>query len=180
MSEMIDQLEKIALEYINFETYIQYTKGETKQNQKDLDDVLAGKKSVEEIDLKTNSMNDLPSLTNQFKSNNKASLSTVNAHEDEDGSKFEEDRTWERNPYKTYDHDFTTYHVGQRKTSFLDAKKGVKRISNLIGKSRKAPFVLAEINGRHQEKVLNKIKTNPQQKHNKRGGQMNSGQINIE
>jgi len=49
-------------------------------------------------------MNDLPSLASQLKGNQKASLSKVNAYDDEQDSKYEEIYDMGKRLYTKYDH----------------------------------------------------------------------------
>ena len=73
--------------------------------------------------------------------------------------------------FTKYDHDFSTYHVGNR----LNQKK---RISPLVLKSRKAPFALAELSSRKIEKHLATI--NVQKAKTTHKPSVKSGQITIE
>ena len=61
-SEMIDSIEKIALQYCNFENYLDTTKNLSQQNRKDLEDILAGKKTIEDIEDVNDSTEHMPTL----------------------------------------------------------------------------------------------------------------------
>jgi len=50
ISEMIDELEAIAMNYLGFEKFLEMTKTQTLQDMKDIDDIMKGKKSVAELD----------------------------------------------------------------------------------------------------------------------------------
>lgn len=63
-SEMIDKIEKIALEYVKFETYLSSAKKGTNQDRQDQEDILTGKKTVDEIDARGTSMGVLPTMSN--------------------------------------------------------------------------------------------------------------------
>lgn len=60
-------------------------------------------------------------------------------------------------PMMTYDHsNKVTYHMGQYKHNKWDSKI-LKNRENLFGKSRKAPFTLAELHCKEQEKEIQKL-----------------------
>ena len=81
-----------------------------------------------------------------------SSVSTVAAnaaYEDENKEEPDEIQDFGKRLYTKYDHDFTTYHVGNRLN-----QEQAKRQSKLVLKSRKAPFALAELASRTLDKQL--------------------------
>ena len=66
-SEMIDSIEKIAIQYIGFENYLQITKNQTLQDRKDMEDVLSGRKKLEDFEYFSESMSTLPLASNNLK-----------------------------------------------------------------------------------------------------------------
>ena len=62
-SEMIDHIEKIAVEYLNHENFLAQTKSQNRKDWRDLNDLLSGKKSVEEVENETDSNDDMPAIT---------------------------------------------------------------------------------------------------------------------
>ena len=59
ISAMIDQIEKIAIDYVDFENFLDLTKTQTLKDLKDIEDILAGRKIEEPSD----SMDELPIIS---------------------------------------------------------------------------------------------------------------------
>ena len=64
-SEMIDQIEHIALEYVKFETYLCTAKKITIGDRQNMEEILAGKKSIDDLDSHDQSLSTLPLMPNQ-------------------------------------------------------------------------------------------------------------------
>ena len=71
------------MSYINFENFLQDAKIQTKNNQKDLDDILAGKKSAEDIEYHSDSMQDFPSVTKKIDKTSSMSIMAAAVYEEE-------------------------------------------------------------------------------------------------
>ena len=108
-----------------------------------MDDILAGKKSVEEIECMTDSMEELPAMATKKMNTKTSSMSTnlAAAYEDEEKDGIDEIYDFCKKLYTKYDHDFSTYHVGNR----LNRNQKPSSSSQMVAKSRKAPFSLAEL-----------------------------------
>ena len=100
----------------------------------------------------TDSMQEFPLVPTNKMNTKTSSVSTVAAnaaYEDENKEEPDEIQDFGKRLYTKYDHDFTTYHVGNRLN-----QEQAKRQSKLVLKSRKAPFALAELASRTLDKQL--------------------------
>ena len=61
-SEMIDHIEKIAIEFLNHESFLAHAKNQNRKDWRDLTDLLSGKKSVEEVENETDSEDEIPGI----------------------------------------------------------------------------------------------------------------------
>ena len=61
-SEMIDHIEKIALEFLNHESFLQDAKDQNRKDWCDLRDLLSGKRSVKEVENETDSEDERPGI----------------------------------------------------------------------------------------------------------------------
>ena len=163
-SELIDQIEDIALEYVGFENFLDITKTQCLKDRKDLSDILTGKKSAAEIENNQESMAILPQLTNSAKPKPVTSTLNYASCDSAEGTNAEE-KDMTKVPMRRYDHDANqTYHMGLYKAVKWDKKIAPKYFSPSHGSSRKAPFTLKQIRGRDQEKRLAQVRVENQLK----------------
>lgn len=97
-------------------------------------------------------MQEFPLVPTNKMNTKTSSMSTMvanAAYEDEKKDDIDEIQDFGKRLYTKYDHDFTTYHVGNRLN-----QEQAKRQSKLALKSRKAPFALAELASRTLDKQL--------------------------
>ena len=109
-SEMIDQIEKIASEYVKFESYLYSAKKMTHEDRQKVEDILAGKKTLEDLDSQGQSMANLPPMSNYKSSTNRAGSRLSDGNSDEKIKEESKEQIFL--PNNTYDHDSnTTYHL---------------------------------------------------------------------
>jgi len=159
ISEMIDKLEKIALEFVNYEHYLETARTRSLKDHRDLKDLQAGKKNttdLEEVNSQE-SISDLMAVSSKKRS--LASSSDMLVGDENEKVKVEEKYTC-KHPMNNYDHGNSTYHMGLYKASKWDPKVASNRVSPFGGRSRKAPFTLSELYCKDQKKAIDKIKVN--------------------
>jgi len=131
------------------------TKTQTLKDRKDLTDILSGKKAVEELEDNEESMPNLPTLS---KPKTKTSQLNYQSCDSQDSKNKEEQKDLTKVPMRRYDHDMETYHMGLYKAKKWDPKIAKKYFSPNASSGRKAPFTLAELRGRNEDKRISMIK----------------------
>jgi len=101
---MIDQIEKIAIDYVGFENFLDLTKTQTLKDLKDIEDILAGRKTEEPTD----STECLPTISTKRQSGAGSGYNSTEEKEKDN----ESDQNFIKGPTMRYNHDSGTYHMG--------------------------------------------------------------------
>jgi hypothetical protein len=160
ISEMIDKLEKIALEFVNYEHYLETARTRSQKEHKDLKDYDAGKKKTTDLEEEVNNYESVADLM-AVSSKRKSLGSSSDMLHDEDAKVKVEEKFNTKRPMNNYDHENSTYHMGLYVASKWDPKVANNRLSPFGGRSRKAPFTLSELHCKEQKKEIDKIKVKP-------------------
>ena len=147
---MIDSIEKVALDFVGFENFIDLTKTQTLKDLKEIEEVLKGRR----VETPEDSTDHLPTLSSKRQSGGPGS----NLNSDDGLNKQEDAPDNSKQPLMRYYHDSSTYHMSQSNAKKWSPKISHKRDSPGFIKPRMAPFTLAELRGRQNEQELDKIK----------------------
>lgn len=146
-------VEDLARQFVSYDHYLECSRVQNLKDRKDLEDILTGKKDPIELELSNQeSMQSLPMMSSK-----RNQVSAVSHKKDRsqasEGTKKEE-KISDRHlmPSCKYDHDYSTFHCGIKRSEW-DQKIEQRRISP-FGKSRAAPFTLAELHCKDQLKDI--------------------------
>lgn len=102
ISAMIDSIEKVALDFVGFENFLDLTKTQTLKDLKEIEEVLKGRK----VESPEDSTDHLPTLSSKRQSGPGSNLNS-----DDGLNKQEEVIDNSKQPLMRYYHDSSTYHM---------------------------------------------------------------------